>query len=91
MNFEKLKETARKFEQKEEWRRAIDVYQQAIREFEAGHDPAPDLAIYNRVGDLYLKANEPGAAVQAYEKPPSFTRTRGSTTTPSRCAARFCG
>ena len=68
MNFEKLKETARKYEQKEEWRRAIEVYLQAIREFEAGNDPVPDLSVYNRVGDLYLKANEPGAAVQAYER-----------------------
>jgi tetratricopeptide (TPR) repeat protein len=68
MNFEKLKETARKYEQKEEWRRAIEVYLQAIREFEAGNDPVPDLSVYNRVGDLYLKANEAGAAVQAYER-----------------------
>ncbi|HEY7684200.1 MAG TPA: tetratricopeptide repeat protein [Gemmatimonadales bacterium] len=68
MNFEKLKDTARKYEQKEEWRRAIEVYLQAIREFEAGNDPVPDLSVYNRIGDLYLKANEPGAAVQAYER-----------------------
>ncbi|MEO8636261.1 MAG: tetratricopeptide repeat protein [Gemmatimonadales bacterium] len=68
MNFEKLKETARKYEQKEEWRKAIEVYLQAVREFEAGNDPVPDLSVYNRVGDLYLKANEPGAAVQAYER-----------------------
>ncbi|HWA59433.1 MAG TPA: tetratricopeptide repeat protein [Gemmatimonadales bacterium] len=68
MNFEKLKETARKYEQKEEWRRAIEVYLQAIREFEAGNDPVPDLSVYNRIGDLYLKANEPGPAVQAYER-----------------------
>jgi tetratricopeptide (TPR) repeat protein len=68
MNFEKLKETARKYEQKEEWRRAIEVYLQAIREFEAGNDPVPDLSVYNRIGDLYLKATEPGAAVQAYER-----------------------
>jgi tetratricopeptide (TPR) repeat protein len=68
MNFEKLKETARKYEQKEEWRRAIEVYLQAIREFEAGNDPVPDLSVYNRIGDLYLKANEAGAAVQAYER-----------------------
>ncbi len=68
MNFDKLKETARKYEQKEEWRRAIEVYLKAIREFESGNDPVPDLSVYNRVGDLYLKANEPGAAVQAYER-----------------------
>ena len=68
MNFEKLKETARKYEQKEDWRRAIEVYLKAIQEFESGHDPIPDLAIYNRIGDLYLKANEPASAVQAYER-----------------------
>jgi len=68
MNFEKLKDAARKYEQKEDWRRAIEVYLKAIQEFEAGNDPAPDLSIYNRVGDLYLKANEPAAAVQAYER-----------------------
>jgi len=68
MNFEKLKEMARKYEHKEDWRRAIEVYLQAVREFEAGNDPVPDLSVYNRVGDLYLKASEPGAAVQAYER-----------------------
>ena len=52
MNLEKLKEAARKFEQKEEWRRAIDVYLKAIREIEAGQETPPDLALYNRVGDL---------------------------------------
>ena len=54
MNFEKLKDAARKFEQKEDWRRAIEVYLKAIQEFESGQDSAPDLSIYNRVGDLYL-------------------------------------
>jgi tetratricopeptide (TPR) repeat protein len=77
MNFEKLKESARKYEQKEEWRRAIEVYLQAIQEFEAGHDPIPDLSIYNRIGDLYLKANEPGAAVQAYERAADLYRDQG--------------
>ncbi|MEP6572130.1 MAG: tetratricopeptide repeat protein [Gemmatimonadota bacterium] len=77
MNFEKLKDAARKFEQKEDWRRAIEVYLKAIQEFESGHDPAPDLSIYNRVGDLYLKANEPGAAVQAYERAADLYRDQG--------------
>ncbi len=68
MNLEKLKDAARKHEQKEDWRRAIEVYQKAIVEFESGHDPNPDLSIYNRVGDLHMKANNPTAAVQAYER-----------------------
>ena len=36
MNLEKLKETARKYEQKEDWRRAIDVYLKAIQEIRVG-------------------------------------------------------
>ncbi|HXE57135.1 MAG TPA: tetratricopeptide repeat protein [Gemmatimonadales bacterium] len=68
MNLDKLKDAARKFEQKEDWRRAIEVYRKAIQEFESGQDPVPDVSIYNRVGDLYLKANDPAAAVQAYDR-----------------------
>ena len=68
MNLEKLKDTARKHEQREDWRKAIDVYQRAIQQFETGRDADADLAIYNRVGDLYLKLNNPGAAVEAYER-----------------------
>ena len=68
MNLEKLKDTARKYEQKEDWRRAIDVYLKAIQEFESGKEPHPDLSLYNRVGDLYMKVNDPAAAVRSYER-----------------------
>ncbi len=68
MNLEKLKDTARKFEQKEDWRRAIDVYVKAIQEFESGRESAPDLSLYNRVGDLHLKLNDPAAALRSYER-----------------------
>jgi tetratricopeptide (TPR) repeat protein len=68
MNLEKLKDTARKFEQKEDWRRAIDVYLKAIHEFESGKDQHPDLSLYNRVGDLYMKVNDTAAAVRSYER-----------------------
>src|SRR5688500_8773032 len=68
MNLEKLKDTARKHEQKEDWRKAIDVYQKAIQQFEAGRESELDLALYNRVGDLYLKLNDPANAVSSYER-----------------------
>jgi tetratricopeptide (TPR) repeat protein len=68
MNLEKLKDTARKFEQKEDWRKAIEVYQKVLQAFEAGQDSTPDLALYNRVGDLYLKVNDAASAVRAYER-----------------------
>lgn len=69
MNLDKLKEAARKFEQREEWRRAIDVYLQAIREAEdAGGEGTQDPALYNRVGDLEMKAGDTLASLRAYEQ-----------------------
>ncbi len=68
MNLEKLKDTARKFEQKEDWRRAIEVYLKAIQQIESGQETSPDLSLYNRVGDLYLKTNDTPAAVRSYER-----------------------
>jgi len=68
MNLEKLKDSARKFEQKEDWRRAIEVYSKAIQEFESGRESAPDLSLYNRVGDLHIKLNDPASAVRSYER-----------------------
>ena len=69
MNLDKLKEAARKFEQREEWRRAIDVYLQAIREAEeSGGEGTQDPALYNRVGDLEMKAGDAPASLRAYEQ-----------------------
>jgi tetratricopeptide (TPR) repeat protein len=68
MNLEKLKDTARKLEQKEDWRKAIDVYLKAIQQAESGTETSPDLSLYNRVGDLYLKINDTAEAVRSYER-----------------------
>jgi tetratricopeptide (TPR) repeat protein len=68
MNLEKLKDTARKLEQKEDWRKAIEVYLKAIQQAESGAEPSPDLSLYNRVGDLYLKINDTTEAVRSYER-----------------------
>jgi len=68
MNLEKLKDAARKHEQREEWRKAIEVYQRILEGFESGADNAPDLAIYNKVGDLLLKVGDVPSAVHSYER-----------------------
>jgi tetratricopeptide (TPR) repeat protein len=68
MNLEKLKDSARKFEQKEDWRKAIEVYLRAIQQIESGAETSPDLSLYNRVGDLYLKTNDTASAVRSYER-----------------------
>ena len=68
MSLEKLKDTARKFEQKEDWRKAIEAYLKAIQQIESGKDATPDLSLYNRVGDLYLKVGDTASAVRHYER-----------------------
>jgi tetratricopeptide (TPR) repeat protein len=68
MNLEKLKDTARKHEQREEWRKAIEVYQRVLQAFESGEEAAPDLALYNKVGDLQRKVGDISAAVRSYER-----------------------
>ena len=68
MNLEKLKDAARKHEQREDWRKAIDAYQRVIQHYDSGREADADLTIYNRVGDLHLKLNDPGSAVQSYER-----------------------
>ena len=45
MSLEKLKDSARKFEQKEDWRKAIEVYLKAIQQIESGKDATPDLSL----------------------------------------------
>ena len=68
MNLDKLKESARKFEQGSQWRQAIDVYKQALREFEESGEGVPDPSLYNRIGDLEIKDGDSGAAIRAYEQ-----------------------
>jgi tetratricopeptide (TPR) repeat protein len=68
MNLDKLKESARRFEQKEDWRRAIEVYRRALGELETQGDPVPDPSVYNRVGDLQMKVSDIHGAVHSYEQ-----------------------
>jgi|GEM_PF-242794 len=63
----KLKDRARDFERKEEWQKAIDAYLQVIRAGEEG-DGEPELSLYNRVGDLFLRLGKPADAVDYYQK-----------------------
>ncbi len=68
MNLKKLKESARKHEQKEDWPTAVKIYLRAIEASESGLEPVPDLSLYNRVGDLYMKLNDTARAVKTYER-----------------------
>ena len=66
MTLDKLKVAARQHEQREDWRAAIELYRQAIREAESGTEGA-DPALYNRIGDLEHKAGDHNAACDAWD------------------------
>jgi tetratricopeptide (TPR) repeat protein len=65
---QRLKHEARRAEQRSNWDRAIELYKDAIRLDEKGGGSTSDIAIYNRVGDIYLRRGETGAAVEYYEQ-----------------------
>src|SRR5438874_6480684 len=58
---EKLKEKARSLEGKDP-KGAIETWLEILKGQEKDGDPNPDLAIFNRIGDLYLKIREPAQA-----------------------------
>src|SRR5437867_1576052 len=64
---EKLKEKARNLEAKDP-KGAIEAWQQVLKGQEEEGDPNPDLAVFNRVGDLYLKVREPAQAADYYDQ-----------------------
>ena len=63
----KLKDDARKHEQREEWIEAIQAYVEVLRLSETG-DGDQDLPLYNRVGDLYVRLGRAAEAVKYYEQ-----------------------
>jgi tetratricopeptide (TPR) repeat protein len=60
----KLRDQARAYEQRGQWREAIDAYRELL-EGQEGADV--DIGTWNRVGDMHLRLNETERAVQAYE------------------------
>lgn len=67
-NIDKLKDKARKLELKDQPTKAIDVYLKIIESLEGTPEMDHELAIFNKVGDLYLKTNEVNNAVEMYER-----------------------
>ena len=64
----KLKDDARKHEQKEEWDKAIQAYLGVLEIGEEGDGAELDLPLYNRVGDLYVRLGRASDAVKYYEQ-----------------------
>ena len=72
---EHLKEEARGFEQDEQWGKALDLYSQAIDQLSA--DDNPDIALFNRAGDLATKVGSAAQAVAFYERAVDFYMDAG--------------
>jgi tetratricopeptide (TPR) repeat protein len=64
---EKLKEKARGLEGKDP-KGAIETWLEILKGQEGEGDPNPDLSIFNRVGDLYLKVKDPAQAADYYDR-----------------------
>lgn len=63
----RLKNKARREEQRENWSRAIDLYMKALEQSEASGDFGADLSLYNRIGDIHLRLGDKDEAVSFYE------------------------
>jgi tetratricopeptide (TPR) repeat protein len=63
----KLKDEARRHEQKEEWEKAIQVYLQVLRAGDDGEGEV-ELPLFNRIGDLMVRLGRPHEAVRHYEQ-----------------------
>jgi tetratricopeptide (TPR) repeat protein len=61
-----LKNQARHEEQRENWARAIELYTDALEQSAASGEGLPDLSLYNRIGDLHLRQNDPTRAIESY-------------------------
>ncbi len=64
----KLKNKARREEQRENWSRAIELYKRALLESEKERDGAADLSLFNRIGDIHMRLGDKRTAVQFYEQ-----------------------
>src|SRR5579864_7759977 len=64
---EKLKERARQLETKDP-KAAVTAWLEVLSAQDEEGDPNPDLTVFNRVGDLYLKLRDPAQAADFYDK-----------------------
>jgi len=68
LNVERLKLRARQLEEKGQALKAIEAYVEVLRELEGKPELASELALFNKVGDLYLKISMVPDAVDMYER-----------------------
>jgi tetratricopeptide (TPR) repeat protein len=64
---EQLKEKAKGLEAKDP-KRAVEIWLEALNLQESEGEANPDLSIYNRIGDVYIKLKEPALAADYYDQ-----------------------
>src|SRR6266545_4241766 len=64
---EQLKEKAKGLEGKDP-KKAIEAWIDALKAQESEGEANPDLSIYNRIGDLFIKLKDPGQAADYYDR-----------------------
>jgi tetratricopeptide (TPR) repeat protein len=64
---EQLKDKAKGLEARDP-KKAVEIWLEALRTQESDGEANPDLSIYNRVGDLYIKLKDPGQAADYYDR-----------------------
>src|SRR5216110_974245 len=64
---EKLKDKAKGLEARDP-RGAIDAWLEVLKVQEEEGEPNPDLSVFNRIGDLYLKVRDPAQAADFYDQ-----------------------
>ncbi len=64
---EKQKDKAKSLEARDP-KGAAEAWLQVLQDQDEEGDPNPDLSIYNRIGDLYLKLKDPHQAADYYDK-----------------------
>src|SRR5213083_42679 len=64
---EKLKDRAKTLEAKDP-KAAVEAWLEVLNSQEEEAEANPDLGIYNRIGDLYIKLKDPGLAADYYDQ-----------------------
>ena len=64
---EQLKDKAKGLEARDP-KKAVEIWLEALKTQESDGEANPDLSIYNRVGDLYIKLKDPGQAADYYDR-----------------------
>jgi len=64
---EQLKDKAKGLEARDP-KKAVEIWLEALKTQESDGEANPDLSIYNRIGDLYIKLKDPGQAADFYDQ-----------------------